>query len=154
MPESLILLTGRPESLSEQQLTSLRAFYTLEGRIRKRAQEVFRELNPGNPYKQEYVEANRAFSDLVDEVKGLVKNRDAATGGEKIQLEDRLRELRYKQNDMKRQLLDVQKRYRLWKERNPEAVAVKQFNPEQDNQISAMREEQRKYRSDLGNLVF
>lgn len=153
LPESIVLLTGRPESLSEQQLTALRVFYTLEGRIRKRAQEVFRELNPGNPYKQEYVEANRAFSELIEEVKGLIKNRDAATGSEKIQLEDRLRELRYKQSDAKRKLLDVQKRYRLWKERNPEAAAVKQFNPDQDAQIAALREEQRKHRGDLGNLV-
>lgn len=153
LPESLVLLTGRPESLSEAQLTALRAFYTLEGRIRKRAQEMFRELNPGNPYKQEYVEANRVFTEMIEEIKGLIKDRDAATGGEKIQLEDRLRELRYKQNDARRQLLDVQKRYRVWKERNPEAAAVKQFNPDQDDQIAAMREEQRKYRSDLGSLA-
>lgn len=153
LPESLVLMTGRPENLGEQQLTALRAFYTLEGRIRKRAQEMFRELNPGNPYKQEYVEANRVFTELLEEVKQLIKNRDAATGSEKIQLEDRLRELRYKQNDARSRLLDVQKRYRAWKERNPEAAAVKQFNPNQDEQIATMREEQQKYRGDLGNLV-
>lgn len=153
LPESLVLLTGRSESLSESQLAALRAFYTLEGRIRKRAQEVFLSLNPGNPYKQEYVEANRVFTALIDEVKGLVKDRDLAVGGAKVQAEDRLRELRYKQSEIKQRLLDVQKRYRVWKERNPEAVAIKQFNPDQDAQISAMREEQNKYRTDLGALV-
>ncbi len=131
------LFTGKFEDLSKKQQDALQQYYTLTGKITARKAEVLEAASQKNPHFKSYQAAYKRYLDHVEKAKGLVAQRDAATGLTRANLEDQLRNTKAEESRIKAELDATDTKYREWKAQHPES----QVNPADDPQIKRWNSE-------------
>jgi hypothetical protein len=132
--KELRLFTGEFQKLSVRQMADLQKYYDLSGKVAERKNELLKIAASKNPHFQQYEAAHKKFMDHIDQANELMQQRDKATGLMKTRLEDKLRTMKHAEGRLRAEYDAVHKKFREWKEKNPDALA----KPESDPQITRL----------------
>ena len=129
--------TGTHKRLLRSKIQALKDYYALNGKIETRKTEL---LEKRSPHFTAARAAYEAFLKNVQEAKQLEQTRDKLTGVKRMELEDKLRELKLKEVGLKKTLDEANDKFAEWKKTH----AADLPKPEDDTNIQEwMREKQR-----------
>ncbi len=127
----LYIFTGDYRKLSTRQLTDLKTYYALSGKIAQRKKELLQISASRNPYFQEYQARHKQLMDHIEKAKVLAKERDKTTSGNHIEIEDQLRSMKHQESQLNRHYQEIHEKFRAWKD----AHAAELPQPDKDSAI-------------------
>ncbi|MGN0827102.1 MAG: hypothetical protein ACI4QD_04120 [Kiritimatiellia bacterium] len=125
----LVMMTSRPEALTDDERDNLRKYYRLIALMNERYRELDKAQNPENPHRKAYAQANEKLKEIERQSATLFERRNTATGSEKTLVEDQLHELKYTKSAAEIQLLAIQEKFRKWKQEHPRRPVVLAGDP-------------------------
>ncbi|MDD4622282.1 MAG: hypothetical protein PHG71_03500 [Kiritimatiellae bacterium] len=148
--KELRLFTGSFHKLSARQMGDLQKYYALSGKVAERKNELLKIAAAKNPHFRQYEAALKNLMEHIDRAGQLARQRDAATGLVKMRLEDQLRTMKHDEVRLRAEYDAAHKRFREWKEKNPDALA----KPENDPQIMRFNDEMAALRPRVPGLAY
>jgi len=106
-------------------IATLKQYYGLKGQLDQRLADLKKLAvsNNPNPYYAAYAEAKQKYGDFNQRVKTLTAKRDAASGADRMQYMDALREMIPEGKRLERAFDAAQTKYSQWKTDHPGVVA-------------------------------
>ncbi|MGN1360015.1 MAG: hypothetical protein ACI4X9_06125 [Kiritimatiellia bacterium] len=126
----LVMMTSRPEALTDDERDNLRKYYRLIALMHDRRRELDKAQNPDNPHRKEYAQANEKLKDLERQNADLLERRDTASGSDKSLIEDQLHELKYTKSAAETKPLAIQEKFRKWQKEHPRHPVVLAGDPQ------------------------
>ena len=158
MPEGSFLI-GRKEAkfftathrkLSKARVQALKDYYALNGKIEVRRADILEENAKRNPHFAAARAAYEAFQKSVQEAKQLEQMRDKLTDAKRMELEDKLRELKLREGGLKKTLDEANEKFAAWKKAHAEDLP----DPKDDPDIKRWTQEKRRLADALPGLVY
>lgn len=123
------LFTGDFRKLSERQLSDLRAYYALSGKIALRKRELLQVAAEKNPFFEQYQAAYNTLMKHIESAKKVSAERERATELNKMRIEDQLREMKMTEARLRREYDAAHLKFRTWKEQHAAETAKPDEDP-------------------------
>ena len=158
VPEGLFLVgrkdaqffTASHERLSKARIRALKDYYALNGKIEARRAEVLESGAARSPHFAAARAAHEAYQKHIQEARRLEQMRDRLADGERMRLEDQLRELKLKEVVLKKTFEEAQEKYTAWKKAHADELP----KPEDDADIKRWAQEKRQLAAALPGLAY
>lgn len=148
--KDVFLFTGSYGKLSPRQLTAVKTYYTLGGKISNRRNELLQAAAAKNPYFKEYQAAHQALMAQIDQAQALIAQRDKEQGAAKTRLDEQLHEMKLHENKFRVQYEAIHLKFRTWKEQH----AAELGKPEDDALVQQLTKEQQALIGDMPGLAY
>jgi len=123
------LFTGDFKKLSERQLSALRAYYALSGKIAMRKKELLQVSAEKNPFFAPYQAAYNTLMTHIESAKKVSGQREQATELNKMRIEDQLREMKMTEARLRREYDAAHLKFRTWKDQHANEIAKPDEDP-------------------------
>ena len=127
----VLLFTGDYRKLSTTQLADLKQYYALSGKIAVRKKELLQESAKKNPFFATYQASYNTLTRHTEQAKELTAQRDKATERDRMRIEDKLREMKVAEVQIRKDYDAIHQKFRAWKDQHASELA----KPEDDASI-------------------
>jgi len=141
--------TASHRKLSKSRIQALKDYYALNGKIEVRRADILEENAKRNPHFAAARAAYEAFQKNVQEAKQLEQMRDKLTDAKRMELEDKLRELKLREGGLKKTLDEANEKFAAWKKAHAEELP----DPKDDPDIKRWTQEKRRLADALPGLA-
>ena len=121
-----------------EQVTTLKQFYDLQGKLDQRIAEITQQNIQANPDTAAYVNAKQEYDAFARKERQLVARRDTASGEERSRLIDQLREMIPAETRLKAAMNAAKPRYDRWKASHSDTVVM---DVEKDTQVHDLQQQ-------------
>ena len=134
----VLLFTGDYRKLSPVQLAALNQYYALSGKIAARKKELLQESAQKNPFFATYQASYNTLTRHTEQAKELTAQRDKAMDSERMRIEDKLREMKLAEIQIRKDYDAIHQKFRAWKDQHANELT----KPENDASIQQWMQQQ------------
>jgi len=140
---------GSPETLAPATVKNLGVYYTLNGRVADRKEELLDAKLAKNPHYEAAKQAQKAYQDSITKAAAMEKQMNTLTGPSKAKADEALRALKYEQVRIKAAADAAALAYKTWKESHPVDPGVLAADP----QLMALEKERQAAKAAVASLL-
>ena len=123
-------------ALPAETVNTLKAYYTLKGRLDQRIADLKANDESANPCTAAYLAAHKAYNAFGAETEALRAKFDQSSGALRLKYEDQLRSMKPESVRRKQVLDDAKAKYVDWKKNHPAVAAT---DPSKDSQVKDLQ---------------
>jgi acetyl/propionyl-CoA carboxylase alpha subunit len=142
--------TASYQKLSKSRTQALKGYYALSGKIEARRLELLEKGANQNPHFASARVAHDTFQKHIQDAKQLELQRDKLEGTRRMELEDKLREMKMKESALKKTFEEAQDKFTAWKKTHADSLP----QPENDKDIQEWTREKKRLAAALPGLAF
>ncbi len=140
---------GSPETLNPETVKKLGIYYTLNGRVADRKEELFDAKLAKNPHFEAARQAQMAYQGSIAKAAAMEKQMNTLTGPSKAKADEALRALKYEQVRIKAAADTAASAYKTWKASHPVDASVLADDP----QLTALEKERQAAKAAVAKLL-
>jgi hypothetical protein len=115
----VVLYRGEIAKMSENQISDIKAYYTIKGKIAERKDQIEDKTQSRNPYFDTAKLWQQRYAESVEKAGKMEEKANALSGPAKSKMVDELRSMKYEQVRIKTQADKEAMNYKAWKDKNP-----------------------------------
>lgn len=144
-----LFFTASHRKLSKARVRALTEYYQLSGRVEARRTELLEKGAERNPHFAAARASHEAYQKHIQDAKRLQQMRDTQTDAKRMEVEDKLREMKLKEVALKKTFEEAQDKFTAWKKEHAGELA----KPDDDADIKAWTQRKKELAAALPGLA-
>ncbi|MEI7946037.1 MAG: hypothetical protein WCJ02_05050 [bacterium] len=115
----VVLYRGELDKMPENQISDIKAYYAIKGKIAERKEQIEEKTQSRNPYFDTAKLWQQRYAESIEKAGKMEEKANALIGPAKSKMVDELRTMKYEQVRIKTQADKEAVNYKAWKDKNP-----------------------------------